>query len=154
MPNMMVTEVFKSNVQGLFGSCTTTKVSLGTDNDRGEAPPANGAIDCGQFIWLCEICTVVRMHVLEELSSEREGRFCWSQCWLVKYLRGESLGFPLEDGSGMIVYIEGPGRVCKAWCVSKERKPVTGQLCESGVQVWCGTGTCSIRNLPGKVWNT
>lgn len=45
MPNMMVTEVFKSNSQGLFGSCMTTTVSLEAGNDRGVLPLANGAID-------------------------------------------------------------------------------------------------------------
>lgn len=42
---MIVTEVFKSSAQGLFGSCMTRTVSLGADNERGALPLANGAID-------------------------------------------------------------------------------------------------------------
>lgn len=45
MPNMMVTEVFKSMVQGPFESCMTRTVSLGGDNERGIFLIANGAID-------------------------------------------------------------------------------------------------------------
>lgn len=45
MPNMMVTEVFKSIVQGPFGSCMTGAGSLGADNEIGVFPLANGAID-------------------------------------------------------------------------------------------------------------
>lgn len=49
MPNMMVTEVFKSMDQGLFGSCMTMTVSLGADNERGTVPLANGAIKAELF---------------------------------------------------------------------------------------------------------
>lgn len=48
MPNMIVTEVFKSISQGLLGSCMTRMVSLEADNERGALPPANGAIS-GMF---------------------------------------------------------------------------------------------------------
>lgn len=52
MPNMMVTEVFKSIVQGPFGSCMTGTGSLGADDEIEVIPLANGAIDValwGQF---------------------------------------------------------------------------------------------------------
>lgn len=45
MPNMMVTEVFKSISQGLFGSCIMRMVPLGAGSGKGELPLANGAID-------------------------------------------------------------------------------------------------------------
>lgn len=50
MPNMMVTEVFKSISQGLFGSCMTRTVSLEADNERGALTLANGAIDAPHSI--------------------------------------------------------------------------------------------------------
>lgn len=47
MPNMMVTEVFKSISQGLLGSCMTRMVSFGADNERGVFPLPIGAMDSG-----------------------------------------------------------------------------------------------------------
>lgn len=42
---MIVTEVFKSMVQGPLGSCMTRTVSLGVDNESGILSLVNGAMD-------------------------------------------------------------------------------------------------------------
>lgn len=55
MPNMMVTEVFKSISHGLFGSCIMRTVPLEAGIGEGELPLANEAIrtlfsiDSGRF---------------------------------------------------------------------------------------------------------
>lgn len=46
MPNMMVTEVFKSIAHGLLGSCMKKIVLLGADEERGTSSLARGAIAC------------------------------------------------------------------------------------------------------------
>lgn len=143
MPNMIVTEVFKSISQGLFGSCIMRTVPLEAGSGKGEFPLANGAIstlfstDSRRFYrsawenvywqWFMELkfneekekdyCSVVKFigYSIQELVDR----------WSVeeRYLKVGQCHCGDGTWGSRDLYMRGLGRVCKMWyVVSAERE--------------------------------